>query len=156
MHSVSLFATFDLAIDGRRADGAAVVGADLDDDGRLVLLAGDRPDALASLDRGGAAIVPAATAARDGSGIGSCLVVAAADGTAVDLVIAGIAERTLPGRSGDSVLVGWPDARRLGVAGADGFAVRFDRPARRSIRPAGRGGCSLALDPVPLDRIRVR
>ena len=35
VHSVSLFATFDLAIDGRRADGAAVVGADLDDDGRL-------------------------------------------------------------------------------------------------------------------------
>jgi putative ABC transport system permease protein len=155
VHSVSPFATFDLAIDGRRADGAAVVGADLDDDGRLVLLAGDRPAALASLDRGGAAIVPAATAARDGSGVGSRLVVAAADGTAVDLVIAGIAERTLPGRSGDSVLVGWPDARRLGVAGADGFAVRFDRPASavdqaRLVEEAR----SLALDPVPLDRIQ--
>ena len=155
VHSISPFATFDLAIGGRRVDGAAVVGGDLETDGRLTFVAGDRDAALAALDRGGAAIVSAAVAGRDGLGVGSPLTVAAADGSALDLVVAGIADRTLPGRSGDSILVGWSDAARLGVAGADGFAVRFEQPASAvdQARLADEAR-TLALDPVPLDRIQ--
>jgi len=54
------------------------------------------------------------------------------DGTTLELRVAGIAERTLPGKGGEAMLVGWSDATgRLGVAGTDAFAVRFaaDAPA---------------------------
>jgi putative ABC transport system permease protein len=153
--SISPFATFDLALDGRRVDGAAVVGNDLAADGRLDFVAGDRAAALGALDRGGAVIVPAAVAAHDGLIVGSPLTVAAADGSAVEFEVAGIVERTLPGASGDSILVGWPDAGRLGVAGADGYAVRFQQPAsavdQARLAEEARG---LALDPVALDRIQ--
>jgi putative ABC transport system permease protein len=153
--SVSPIATVDLAVDGHRLDGAAMIGADLGADGRLRLLAGERGVALAALDRGGAVIVPAGLAARDGLVLGSVLRVAADDGTALDLTVVGIAERTLPGRSGESLLVGWPDAEHLGIAGADAFAVRFLKPSSAVDQAAlAEEARSLALDPVPLDRIQ--
>ena len=153
--SISPFATFDLSIDGRGNDGAVVVGADLERDGRLSFVAGDRAAALAALDRGGAVIVPVAVAARDGLVVGSPLSVAAADGSAVDLIVAGVADRTLPGENGDSILVGWSDAERLGVAGADGYAVRYAQPASAVDQARlAEEARSLALDPVPLDRIQ--
>ncbi|HEV8696249.1 MAG TPA: FtsX-like permease family protein [Candidatus Limnocylindrales bacterium] len=153
--SVSPIATFDLAVDGRRVDGAAMIGADLEADGRLHLVDGDRAAALAELDRGGAVIVPSGIAARDGVGLGSRLTVVAADGSAMSMRVVGVAGRTLPGRSGESLLVGWADADRLGIDGADAFAVRFDKDAS----PADRATLAdeartLALDPVPLDRIQ--
>ncbi len=153
--SVSPIATFDLAVDGRRVDGAAMNGADLEADGRLHLVDGDRAAALAELDRGGAVIVPSGVAARDGVGLGSRLTVVAADGSAMSMRVVGVAGRTLPGRSGESLLVGWADADRLGIDGADAFAVRFDKDAS----PADRATLAdeartLALDPVPLDRIQ--
>jgi putative ABC transport system permease protein len=153
--SVSPIATFDLAVDGRRVDGAAMIGADLEADGRLHLVDGDRAAALAELDRGGAVIVPSGVAARDGVGLGSRLTVVAADGSAMSMRVVGVAGRTLPGRSGESLLVGWADADRLGIDGADAFAVRFDKDAS----PADRATLAdeartLALDPVPLDRIQ--
>ncbi len=153
--SVSPLATFDLALGGRRIDGAAMVGADLAADGRLSFLAGDRATALDALDRGGAVIVPAGVAGRDGLGLGSSMVVAGADGTQVVLRVVGVVERTLPGRAGDSILIGWPDARRLGVTGADAFAVRFASGAsavdQAALAAAAR---TRALDPVPLERIQ--
>jgi putative ABC transport system permease protein len=153
--SVSPIATFDLALGGHRLDGAAMVGADLGADGRLRLLAGERGVALAALDRGGAVIVPAGVAARDGLGLGSVLRVAADDGTALDLTVVGVAERTLPGRSGESLVVGWPDAEHLGIAGADAFAVRFLKPSSAVDQAAlADEARSLALDTVPLDRIQ--
>ncbi len=153
--SVSPIATFDLAVDGRRVDGAAMVGADLAADGRLQLISGDRATALAALDRGGAVIVPAGIAAHDALTPGSTIRVATADGTAVDLEVVGIAERTLPGRSGESLIVGWPDADRLGVDGADAFAVRFVKPSSAVDQAAlAEDARSLALEPVPLDRIQ--
>src|SRR5206468_9065861 len=79
----------------------------------------------------------------------------AADGSLIDLRVVGVAERTLPGRTGESLIVGWPDAERLGIAGADAFAVRFVPTAttaeRTSVADEAR---SLALDPVTLDRIQ--
>jgi putative ABC transport system permease protein len=155
VRSVSPVATFDLAVAGRRLDGAVLRGADLDTDGRLHLIAGDRPAALAALDDGGSAIVPAGIAARDGLVLGSVLSVAAADGSVLELTVIGVAERTMPGRSGESILVGWADAERLGVAGADAYAVRFDPTAsavdRAQLAEEAR---ALALEPVPLDRIQ--
>ena len=57
---VSPIATFDVALEGTRTDAAAVVGSDMAADGRLRFVAGDRDAALAALDAGGAAILPAA------------------------------------------------------------------------------------------------
>lgn len=153
--TVSPIATFDLAIGGVRMDGAAMVGADLATDGRLRFLAGDRDAALRALDAGGSVIVPLAVAVRDDVGIGDVLPAAANDGSVVALTVVGVAERTLPGERGEALLVGWPDAGRLGIAGADAFAVRTTSDAtpadRESLADDAR---SLALEPVPLDRIQ--
>ena len=152
---MSPIATFDVALDGIRTDAAAVVGADMADDGRLRFVAGDREAALAELDDGGVTIVPAGLAARLGLSVGSVLTLPAADGGRLDLLVAGIVERSIPGRTGESMLVGWTDATTsLGVAGADVFALRFapDAPATapETLRTAA---SQLALEVVPLDRI---
>ena len=155
VRSVSPIATFDLAVRGRRIDGAAMVGADLAADGRLQLIDGDRATALAALDTGGSVIVPSGVAARDGLRIGTPIVVAAVDGSAMNLRVVGVAARTLPGPSGESLLVGWADADRLGIEGADAFAVRFVEDVSAVDRAAlADEARTLALDPVPLDRIQ--
>ena len=153
--AVSPVATFDLAVDGARVDGAAMSGADLLRDGRLRFVVGDRAAALAALDDGGAVIVPAGSAARTGLALGSTIDATGADGSTIGLRVVGIAERTLPGRAGESLLVGWPDAERLGVAGADAFAVRFAPAAtlkeRQELADQAR---TVALEPAPLERIQ--
>jgi putative ABC transport system permease protein len=153
--SVSPVATFDMAVFGFRADGAAMRGADLAADGRLTFTAGDRTTALAALDAGGGVIVPAGVAVRDGLAFGSDISVTAVDGSAISLRIVGIAERTLPGDNGESLLVGWSDAERLGVIGADAFAVRFEPTATAAQRTTlADEARALALEPVALDRIQ--
>ena len=154
VRSVSPIAAFDLAVGGVPMAAAAMRGADLASDGRLIFTAGDRLAALADLDSGGAVVVPAGVAARDSLTIGSDVSVTAADGAALSLRVVGIAARTLPGTTGEALLVGWPDADRLGVAGVDAFAVRFESTATVSER--GRladEARALALEPVALDRI---
>jgi putative ABC transport system permease protein len=122
-------ANFDLALAGTRLEATAIRGADFDRDGRLTFTAGSRAEAFAALDAGGAVILPRARAERLGVGLGDAIAVATPAGL-VDLRVAGIVERSFPGRSGESALVGWSDAlERFGVVGADAFAVRFD-PAR--------------------------
>jgi putative ABC transport system permease protein len=150
---VSPLGRFAVAVDRTRADAAAVVGADLLADGLLPLAAGDRAAAFAALDAGGAAIVPRSLADRRGIGLGSTLELVSATGP-VRLEVVGIAERTLPGTVGEAILVGWPDAtNRLGVLGADAFAVRFDpgqeAAARPGVEEAARG---YALEPATLDQ----
>ncbi|OGO54849.1 MAG: hypothetical protein A2Z32_10500, partial [Chloroflexi bacterium RBG_16_69_14] len=152
---ISPIATFDVALDGTRTDAAAVVGSDMADDGRLHFTAGDRDAALAALDAGGATILPAGLAARLGVTLDQVLTVPTADGGRLDLRVAGIVERSIPGRTGESMLIGWTDATSsLGVAGADVFALRFasDAPATAPdmLRSAA---AQLALEVVPLDRI---
>ena len=153
---VSPIATFDVALDGTRTDAAAVVGADLAADGRLTFVAGDRDAALAALDAGGAAIVPASLAARLGLTVGQILRVPTADG--------GLPRPA--GRRHRRAIDPGPqrrvDARRL--------ERRHDRPRRRrrgrlrrplrarthppSARDALRSAAAqLALEVVPLDRI---
>src|SRR6187397_1270531 len=152
---VSPIATFDVALQGTRTDAAAVVGADMAADGRLAFIDGDRDAALAALDAGGSVIVPAALAERFGLSVGGVLLVPTNDGGTLDLTIVGIVERSIPGRTGEAMLIGWSDAtNRLGVAGADVFAVRFAPGAPASAHDALQGeATTLALEVVPLDRI---
>ena len=152
---VSPIATFDIALQGTRTDAAAVVGADMATDGRLVFVDGDRDAALAALDTGGAAIVPAALAERFGLAVGDAVSVPTTDGRSLDLTIVGVVERSIPGRTGEAMLIGWSDAAgSLGVAGADVFAVRFAPDAPASARDElSVEATALALEVVPLDRI---
>jgi putative ABC transport system permease protein len=67
----------------------------------------------------------------------------------------GIVDRSIPGSSGEGLLVGWSDATTLGVAGADAFAVRFARDAPAEARDTLRDvSTTYALDFVTLDRIQ--
>ena len=152
---VSPIGTFDIALKGVRTDAAAVVGADMATDGRLTFTAGDRAAALAALDAGGAAIVPAGLAASLSLSVGQTIALPTADGRVLELRIAGIVERSLPGSGGEAVLVGWGDATNaLGLAGADAFAVRFAPNAPPAARDALRTAANAyALEIVPLDRI---
>ena len=150
---VSPLARFSVALGGTRADAAAVVGAALLADGRLTLTAGSPAAAFAALDAGGAAIVPRSVAERKGLAVGSRLAILSGTGP-LDLEVVAIAERTIPGAMAEAILVGWPDATdRLGVLGADAFAVRFvpgqEASARPAVEEAARG---LALEPATLDQ----
>jgi putative ABC transport system permease protein len=152
--SVSPIGTFAMAVDGVRTDAVAMVGADLATDGRLRFVAGERTSALAALDAGGGVLVPAGIAARDGLALDGTIDATAADGSVLPLRVVGITERTLPGPTGESLIVGWADAERLGVAGADAFAVRFDPSATAADRAALVDTArSLALEPTALGRI---
>jgi putative ABC transport system permease protein len=149
---VSPFAVFEVARKGVRLDAAAVDGADLLADGRLRFVDGDRAAALAGLDAGGVAVLPRSVADRTGLTVGSTLTLAVGEGRVVDLRVAGIAERTLPGRVGEAILVGWSDATSVfGVAGADVLAVRYapgrEADARPRLEAAAR---EAALEPNPL------
>jgi putative ABC transport system permease protein len=145
---------FAVAVGGQRLDAAAVVGADLLSDGRLALTAGDRAAALPALDAGGAVILPAAVADRLGLPLGGSLQVLAGRQT-VALRVVGIAARTIPGSSGEAILVGWPDAtQRLGAAGADVIAVRYApgqaAAAAAALEPLARAN---ALEPASLQAV---
>ena len=145
---------FAVSVGGQRVDAAAVVGSDLLSDGRLVLSTGDRTAALPALDAGGAVILPAAIADRLGLPLGGSLQVLAGR-EVVALRVVGIAARTIPGSTGESILVGWPDATaRLGVLGADLFAVRYvpgqAATAAAALAPIARAN---ALEPATLDAL---
>ncbi|HEY3164857.1 MAG TPA: ABC transporter permease, partial [Candidatus Limnocylindrales bacterium] len=133
---VSPFAVFEVARSGVRMDAAAVVGSDFAADGRLRFVDGDRVAALAGLDAGGVAILPQSVAERIDLTVGSTLTLAVGENRVVDLRIAGIVARTLPGKVGEAVLVGWPDATTVfGVGGADVLAIRYEPGAEAGARP---------------------
>lgn len=153
---VTPIATFEVAADGLRFDAAAVVGADFLADGRLSFVSGDRGAALSALDAGGAVVLPRALADRLRVGVGGDVTVLSGSATPLALRVAGIVERSLPGRGGEAMLIGWSDATgRLGVAGADFFAVRFAPGRAEAARPAlesvARG---LALEPNSLEDVQ--
>ena len=134
---VSPIATFDVAMRGVRTDASAVVGADLLADGRLRFVAGDRADALKALDKGGFVIVPLDLATRDDLAVGSELDLAIGDGRVLPLQVAGIAERTLPGTGGETILVGWKDATAVARRHRRRRARGPLRARPRGRRPAG-------------------
>ena len=132
-----------------------MVGQDLLADGRLTFLAGDRTAALNALDEGGSAIVPDSLARSLALRVGDEMTFPVGDGRHVDLRIVGVVERTIPGRTGETVLVGWPDASDgFAVGGADSFAVRFGPSASSADRAALTAlATSEALEANPIDRI---
>lgn len=150
---VSPLARFSVALAGTRADAAAVVGADLAADGGLRLVAGEPGSAFAALDAGGSVIVPLSVAERSGLGVGSRLAILSGTG-AFELEVVAVAERTIPGAIAEAILVGWPDATgRLGVLGADAFAVRFEQGAEASARGGvEQAARAYALEPASLDQ----
>lgn len=124
---VSPIALFEVARDGVRMDAAAIRGGDLRDDGRLTMATGDRAAALTALDAGGAVILPRSVAEQTGLTLDSTLTLAIGQNRVVDLRVAGIAARTLPGGVGEAVLIGWGDATAIfGLPGAEVFAVRYE------------------------------
>jgi putative ABC transport system permease protein len=152
---VSPIALFEVARGGVRTDAAAVSGADLLADGRLTFVAGDRTRALLAIDAGGATILPRTLADRLRLGLGGTLALALGGGQQLELQVVGIADRTLPGKAGEAILVGWGDATdTLGVGGADVFAIRYapgrEADARPLLEETARG---LALEPNPLERV---
>ena len=153
---VSPIASFDISFRGVRLDAAAVVGSDFLADGRLTAVSGDRAAALTALDAGGWAILPAAVADRLGLAVGDTLHIPVDTVRGLDLRVAAIVERSMPGTSGEAILVGWSDATRsLGVLGADAFAVRF-LPGAQAQAAAGLSATakSLALEANPVERIQ--
>ena len=133
-------------------DGAAVVGADLAADGRLTLHRRRPRCGPRRPRRRGAVIVPAALAERVRPLASTMTLDGRRPTTARScaLRVVGIAERTLPGRDrrGDARRLERRDVR-LGVAGADAFAVRFAPGAPASARDAlERGAALAALDVV--------
>lgn len=151
---VSPVASFDVALDGVRTDAAAIVGRDFLVDGRLTFVGGDRTAALQAIDSGGAVILPRSVAERLHATVNDRLALLGSAPTPVQLTVAGIVDRSVPGRTGDAVLVGWPDAPALGVAGADYFVVRFAPGARAAAQPAlEQAARELALEPRSLEEI---
>lgn len=154
---VSPMASFDVAAFGYRLDAAAVVGSDLLADGRLQVVAGpDRATALPAIDAGPAALVPRAVAERLGLRPGGSLPVSLGVGRSLDLRVVAVVERSLPGRAGEAILVGWSTAQEaFGVEGADAFAVRLVPGASGADRAAVEATArEYALEPSSLDTIR--
>ncbi|HXG26783.1 MAG TPA: FtsX-like permease family protein [Candidatus Binatia bacterium] len=153
---VTPIASFDLAFRGIRLDAAAVVGADMLADGRLTFVSGSRSEALAALDAGGAAILPQAVASTLGLAVGDTMHVPVDASRSLDLRVAGVVERSMPGTSGEAVLVGWKDATEsLGVLGADAFAVRFAPGAPFSSRTTlDETASTYALEANPIERVQ--
>jgi putative ABC transport system permease protein len=152
---VSPIATFGVAYQGVRLDAAAVVGHDLLADGRVGFVAGDRTAGLNGLDDGGTVLLPRSVADRLGLRLGDTMRFALGGGATADLRVAGVVARGLPGRSAETLFVGWSDAiGRFGVLGADSFAVRFDPGRAVTARPGlEQAARQLALEPASLDAI---
>ena len=153
---VSPIGRFDLAYQGVRLDGAAVSGADLLADGRLTFVGGERQVALAGLDEGGTVILPETQASRLGLRLGDRMTFTTSDGRDAQLRVAGVVERSLPGRTGEALLISWQDATTsFGVQGADAFAIRFAPGAAGTAQPLVEDQArALALEPNPIDAVQ--
>ena len=153
---VTPIASFDIAFKGMRVDAAAIVGADFLADGRLTAVDGDRASALAALDAGGTAILPVGLADSLGLKVGQVISIPVDSMHQLDLVVSAIVERSMPGTSGEAILVGWKDATEsLGVLGADAFAVRFAAGSAEEARPILRETAkTFALESNPIERIQ--
>jgi putative ABC transport system permease protein len=149
---VSPIALFEVARDGVRMDAAAIRGGDLRDDGRLRVEAGERERALAAIDAGGAVILPRSVADRTGLTLGSTLTLAIGENRVIDLRVAGIAARTVPGKVGEAVLIGWNDATAaFRLPGAEVFAVRFEPGRAADAGPVLEATArQAALEPTPI------
>ena len=90
------------------------------DAGALIVSGVPRADAYADLRNGGAVLVPASFAAREGIAVGNTLSLGQPGGEPSDFVVAGIIEYTIPARTPDgALLISAADARdRFGATTA--------------------------------------
>ncbi|MEO8272490.1 MAG: FtsX-like permease family protein [Chloroflexota bacterium] len=153
---VTPIASFDLAFRGLRLDAAAVVGADFLADGRLTIVDGDRTQALTAIDGSGAAILPVGLARRLDLHVDDVMRIPVDSEHHLELRVAALVERSMPGTSGEAILVGWKDATdTLGVLGADAFAVRFAPGAEATAGPAlAETAKKNALEANPIERVQ--
>jgi putative ABC transport system permease protein len=81
------------------------------------------------------------------------MTLAVGNGQVIDLRVVGVAARTIPGKAGEAVLLGWDDATNIfGVAGADVLAVRYAAGRQVDTQPIlERTARELALEPNPLE-----
>jgi putative ABC transport system permease protein len=80
-------------------------------------------------------LVPGALHRVLGIRVGDDLAFPVGGAAAVDLRVVGIVERSLPGRGGEAILVGWNDATTgFGITGATAYAVRFRPTATEADR----------------------
>lgn len=146
-------------VDGRpstsivRQEAAAIVGADYLADGRLTFVEGDRTAALTALGTEGSVIVPESVAGPAGIHLNDALEFATGS-TVSKLRCVGIVQRSIPAQSQEAMLMGWADAPKFGVTGADFFAVRYQPGMEASARPAvDADALSYALEPNQLDHV---
>jgi len=153
---VTPIASFDLAFRGLRLDAAAIVGADFLADGRLTVVDGDRTAALTAIDGNGTAILPDGLARRLGLHVGDTMTIPVDSEHHLELRVAALVQRSMPGTSGEAILVGWKDATAaLGVLGADAFAVRFVPGAADTAAPVlAETAKTLALEANPIERVQ--
>jgi putative ABC transport system permease protein len=155
--SVSPIGLFGVPLEGLRQEAAAIVGADYQNDNRLVFVSGDRASALAALDKGGAVIIPESLAdeATPPVTVGDSLQFATGP-TATTLMVVGIVAHSIPSNSAEAILIGWPDAlASFGVTGADFFAIRYAPGQESTARPAlDAKALGYALEPNDLDRVQ--
>jgi putative ABC transport system permease protein len=153
---VTPIASFDMAYKGNRIDAAAIVGADFLADGRLTVVQGNRTAALQAIDAGGAAILPQGLAESLGLHVGDTMTIPIDSEHQLGLTVAAIVERSMPGTSGEAILVGWKDATgSLGVLGADAFAVRFSPGTLETSRPLlAAAAKTYALEANPIEKIQ--
>ena len=88
------------------------------DAGALIVRGAERADAYEDLRSGGAVLVPAPLAAREGIVVGDVIALGLPGSEPTDFTVAGIVEYTIPARTPDgALLIGAADARdRFGVA----------------------------------------
>ena len=99
------------------------------DAGALIVSGAPRADAYADLRNGGAVLVPASFAAREGVEVGDTLGLGQPGGEVSDFVVAGIVEYTIPARTPDgALLISVADARDRFGATAASLWVMVPRP----------------------------
>ena len=123
VRSVTPIRLFDVAIAGRQASAMAVDPRAYDALEALTVEGGNRQAAFAALQAGGAVLVPRSVAGRFGLQAGDLLELRTAQGAA-QLRVAAVIAHSLPGSTGESVVVSQADAvRSLGITGASMFLV---------------------------------
>jgi putative ABC transport system permease protein len=148
---VTPFAMFNIAHDGERLAAVGTIGRDLLEDGRLRFEEGSREVALAALDGSGTVIVPRSLATRLDLHAGDALDVTTSSGP-VTLHVGGVVERSMPGPTGEAVIIGYADAlERFGARGADLFAIRYAQGSAATSGPLLEGVArAYALTPTPV------
>ena len=140
---------------GESQEEVALAGIDpnvFQDEGALLVAGAARADAFAALRNGGAVLVPAALAAREGIEVGAIMAIGQPGAEASDFTVAGIVEYSLPARTPDgALLVSAADARdRFGATAASLWIMVPEPGVAASVFAASVGETANQLAAQPL------